>query len=150
MLYFFILVNWDSPRINTAGSPAGIMDWKRDSAVAKCYDLLFANNYKVLVEIVDKVFAEKKYSDLQMAYVIAICTTFLNPRNHQIKCKEALMRRKIKYYLVSFIIFFFYLALFCLKFNNTNFRIKSKINSVLSLMVFMMMKATMMKEMKEI
>jgi hypothetical protein len=106
------------PRINTADSPMEIIKWKNNAAVAKCYNQLFANQYKVLVEIVDKVFGEKKYSNLQMAYVIAICITFLNPKNKQIKCKETLMREKIHYYLVSlfFFLFCFLLTLFCLKF----------------------------------
>jgi hypothetical protein len=50
------------------------MNWKKKPEVRKCYHQLFKNNYKALVKIVDRVFGNKDYSNLQMAYVIAICT----------------------------------------------------------------------------
>ena len=88
--------------MNTSGSAAEIMKWKKSSAVARCFAQLFASNYAALIEIVDKVFGGKDYGNLQMAYVIAICTTLLDPKNNRIKCRENSMKKKIDYYFVSF------------------------------------------------
>jgi hypothetical protein len=96
------------PQINTADSPAEIMNWKKKPEVRKCYHQPFKNNYKALVEIVDRVFGNKDYSNLQMAYIIAIYTTFLNPKNDNIRCKESSMKKKLCYYLVSFYSFFYF------------------------------------------
>lgn len=101
--------------MNTSGSPADIMKWKKKPAVTKCYNQLFTDNFEALMAIFDKVFGPKKYTNLQMAYVIAICTTFLNPKNNRIKCKKNAMKRKIQFYLVSF---YFYFIIINIWFNN--------------------------------
>lgn len=90
------------PRINTTATPSEILKWKKNPAVNRCYNCLFENNHKDFVDIVDKSIGGRKYTDLQMAYVIAICTTFLNPKNTRVKCEGAFMKKKIHYYLVSF------------------------------------------------
>ena len=104
-------------RINITDSPVKIMRWKKNAAVTSCYQKLFANNYKTLVEIVNKVFGDKGYTNLEMTYVISICTTILNLKNNRIKCQESLMKKKIDYYLVSFIVLYL-LLLFFILFNN--------------------------------
>jgi hypothetical protein len=107
---FFYFGESSLPRINTADPPVDILKWKKKPAIAKCYYQLFSNHHKALVEIVDKVFGEKNYSNLQMAYVISICITILNPKNKHIKCQENVMKKKIHYYLVSFIVFFYFVV----------------------------------------
>jgi len=56
----------------------------------------------VLTHIIQKVFLDKNdYSNAELAYVVAICTTMLNPKHDTIVLKKDVMMRKVKYYLVG-------------------------------------------------
>jgi len=65
------------------------------------------NDNSTLSCILEKVFPtgnipEAQISEAQIAFVIAICTTVLDPRNEDINAKESIMRSKIDHYLVDF------------------------------------------------
>ena len=60
------------------------------------------NSTSNMTRIIEKVFSEKKYSKVEMAYVIAICTTTLNPNRDELQLKESVMKCKVEYYLVGF------------------------------------------------
>ena len=58
----------------------------------------------MLVHIIKKVFSENDYSNTELAYVMAICSTLLNPRNDEIMLKKNIMKWLVKKFLVSFYI----------------------------------------------
>ena len=58
-----------------------------------------------ITRIIEKVFLNKKYSNAEMAYVIAICATMLNPKLDVLQLKEEVMKNKVKHYLVCFLYF---------------------------------------------
>lgn len=95
------------PTINTNSSTTEIANWKKMPKVARCYKMLFEKigdkrSSNGLLCIIQKVFQDKKdYSNTEIAYVIAICTTMLNPKHDAIKLKKEIMMRKAKYYLVG-------------------------------------------------
>ena len=98
------------PSIKTNAGPSEISIWKRKPEVKNCFDNLF-EKVKVdddmspsnITQIIEKVFSEKKYSKVEMAYVVAICTTMLDPNNDELQLKEEVMKRKVKSYLVRFL-----------------------------------------------
>lgn len=97
------------PAIKTNAGPSEISAWKGKPEVKNCFDNLF-EKVKVdddkspsnMTRIIEKVFSEKKYSKVEMAYVIAICTTTLNPNRDELQLKESVMKCKVEYYLVGF------------------------------------------------
>lgn len=97
------------PQIKTSNSPLEISAWKNRKEVKNCYLSLFKkknndDNSIMLSRIIHKVFPEKEdLPNVQIAYVIAICTTMLNPKNERIQLSESEMKRKVTHYLVSFI-----------------------------------------------
>src|SRR6266480_2783358 len=52
--------------------------------------------------ILQKVFLNSDAFNIQVAFAIAVCTTFLNPKYKYINAKESTMRQKVKHYVVSF------------------------------------------------
>ena len=58
----------------------------------------------VLIRIISKVLS-KGYSNVEIAFVVAICVNILNPKYGKLKLNSKPMKRKVKYYLVSFITF---------------------------------------------
>lgn len=99
------------PSINSNAGPAEISGWKQLPEVAICFDQLFARMDEnddesplTMTRIIEKVFFGKKYSNAEMAYVVAICTTMLNPELDVLQLKEKIMKSKVKHYLVGFCI----------------------------------------------
>lgn len=94
------------PPINTNAQPSEILKWKRKPEVANCYKNLFEkmdNNEDsplTLTRIIQRVF-KKDYSDVEMAFVVVICVSILNPKYGKLKLATKTMKRKIKSYLVS-------------------------------------------------
>ena len=102
--------------INTNARPAEISFWKKRRKVEDCYKSLFKkinsnqqNLPLMLVHIIKKVFSENDYSNTELAYVMAICSTLLNPRNDEIMLKKNIMKRLVKKFLASFYIILKYL-----------------------------------------
>ena len=98
------------PTINTNASSAEISKWKKTPEVATCYKKLFertdSNNDEsplLLTLIVQKVF-KKKVSAMETVFVTVVCIDTLNPKYTKLKLSSKSMKRKVKYYLVSFII----------------------------------------------
>ena len=60
------------------------------------------NDNSTLSCILEKIFPTGNIPEAQIAFVIAICTTVLDPRNEDINAKESIMRSKINHYLVDF------------------------------------------------
>ena len=56
------------------------------------------------MNIIEKVFLEKEYSNIEFAYIIVICKTILDPKHDSLQLKESMMKRKVKRYLVGFVI----------------------------------------------
>ena len=95
--------------INTNARPEEISEWKRRREVEECYRNLFkkVNPNKddsplMLTHIVNKIFPKKDYSDAELAYVMAICSTVLNPKSNEIMCRKDTTKKRVKKYLVSF------------------------------------------------
>ena len=94
------------PPINTHATPIEIVKWKKKEKVIDCYRKLFLPMDKdsetwVLTRIVEKVLP-KKAPLVQIAYVIAVCTTMLNPKFEKIKLVKPPMKKKVAFYYVSF------------------------------------------------
>ena len=58
----------------------------------------------VLTKIIEKIFPEKENSvpNVQLAFVIMVCVTILNPKHASIRLDKVVLKDKVKYYLVSF------------------------------------------------
>jgi hypothetical protein len=96
------------PLIKTTDYPSDIITWKEKKTVAECYEKLFqpANSDTdkcILQKIIEKIYpTEDDPPKVQVAFVIAVCTTILNPRNKRIQLNERIMKSKVAHYLVSF------------------------------------------------
>ena len=60
------------------------------------------DNNSALSCILQKVFPNSDASNIQIAFAIAVCTTFLNPKYKYINAEESTMRQKVKHYVVGF------------------------------------------------
>lgn len=95
------------PLINSNASPSEITNWKKRPEVSKCYEKLFKhmNNNNdsplVITRILEKAFLGKEYSNSEFAYAIAICKILLNPKHDVLQMKQAILKSKVKYYLVG-------------------------------------------------
>jgi hypothetical protein len=102
------------PVIKTNAPPSDVVEWKRNPQVASCYKKLFEpmeNDSSPLSCILTKIFPDGGGPEIQIAFVIAICTTLLNPQNENICAKENIMKLQIDHYKVSlcdFILVFIY------------------------------------------
>lgn len=98
------------PPINSNAKPLEISNWKKSLEVSNCYEMLFKkidDNEKsplVLTRIIQKVLRTKEYSNVQMAFVIVICLSILNPKYGKLKLAANAMKRRVKFYLVKFCI----------------------------------------------
>jgi hypothetical protein len=98
------------PPIKTNSGPSEITNWKKSPEVASCYKNLFkkmnddTNSPRVISRIIERVFLEKEYSNTEFVYVVAICKTILDPKHDSLQLKESTMKRKVKRYLVGFVI----------------------------------------------
>lgn len=94
------------PRIHSNASPIDIAEWKQSREVASCYKKLFERVNEDeplhLSKIIKKVTGKKSPTNVETAYIIAICTTILDPKTSTLMLKESVMKRKVKYYLVGF------------------------------------------------
>ena len=94
--------------IKTTNYPLDIITWKEKRTVAECYEKLFkpasSDTEKcILQKIIEKIYpTEDDPPKVQVAFVIAVCTTILNPRNKKIQLNERMMKSKVAHYLVSF------------------------------------------------
>ena len=61
-------------------------------------------NDLVLAKIIERIFPEKEDSvpNVQLAFVIAVCVTILNPKHASIRLNKVALKDKVEYYLVSF------------------------------------------------
>jgi len=124
---FSIFGEKNLPSIKSNASPTDILAWKRKSEIATCYGNLFKpmdnDDNSALSCILQKVFPN---SDAQIAFAIAICTTFLNPKYKYINAKESTMRQKVKHYVVGFRNFVLNCNIFLL-FTNLLITLKNKL-----------------------
>jgi hypothetical protein len=90
------------PPINTNSKPSEITEWKAKPEVKTCYQELFTqmDDKLVLTRIAQKVL-KKNYSKVEMAFVVAICVTILNPKIGKLKLSNRMMKRRMEFYLVS-------------------------------------------------
>ena len=89
---FSIFGEKNLPSIKSNASPTDILAWKRKSEIATCYRNLFKpidnDDNSALSCILQKVFPNSDASNIQIAFAIAVCTTFLNPKYKYIKHKR--------------------------------------------------------------
>jgi hypothetical protein len=96
------------PAIKTSATPVEIARWKKTQEVSSCYKKLFlpsgSGDGLVLAKIIEKIFPEKEDSvpNIQLAFVIAVCVTILNPKHASIRLDNVALKDKVEYYLVSF------------------------------------------------
>ena len=97
------------PAIKTSATPAEIARWKKTKETSSCYKKLFnlsgdEKSDLVLTKVIEKIFPEKEDSvpNVQLAFVIAICITILNPKHTSIRLDKVVLKDKVEYYLVSF------------------------------------------------
>jgi hypothetical protein len=118
------------PSIKSNASPSDILVWKRKSEIATCYGNLFKpmdnDDNLTLSCILQKVFPNSDTSNIQIAFAIAVCTTFLNPKYKYINAKESTMRQKVKHYVVGFRNFVLNCNIFLL-FTNLLITLKNKL-----------------------
>ncbi|GET59701.1 hypothetical protein GLOIN_2v1834793 [Rhizophagus irregularis DAOM 181602=DAOM 197198] len=93
------------PPINTNAGPSEIAKWKRNPEVKSCFEGLFKkmnpkdkNSSIVLTSVIDKVL-QNGHSNAELAYVLAICSTILNPNHDEIILKKNIMKQKVKKFL---------------------------------------------------
>jgi len=82
--------------------------------------------------ILQKVFTNSDASNIQIAFAIAVCTTFLNPKYKYINAKESTMKRKVIHYVVGFHNFVLNCNIFLL-FTNLLITLKNKLENSESL-----------------
>ncbi|CAB4438384.1 unnamed protein product [Rhizophagus irregularis] len=93
------------PPINTNAGPSEIAKWKRKPKVRDCFEGLFKkmnpkdkNSSIVLASVIDRAL-QNGHSNAELAYVLAICSTILNPNHDEIMCKKNIMKQKVKKFL---------------------------------------------------
>jgi len=98
------------PSIKINASPLEISNWKKSPEVNASYKKLFKrmndnNNLPLTISfIIERVFLKKEYTNVELAYVVAVCKTILNPNNDLLQLNESIMTNKINHYLVGFVI----------------------------------------------
>ena len=92
------------PPINTNVLSAKIVEWKKDPAVALCYNKLFnqEGSLGVLTQILEKVFSDEYPPSLHIAFVTATLSVLLDPTSNTIQTNENTMKDKINFYMVNF------------------------------------------------
>ncbi|GET54881.1 hypothetical protein GLOIN_2v1880888 [Rhizophagus irregularis DAOM 181602=DAOM 197198] len=56
------------------------------------------NSSIVLASVIDRAL-QNDHSNAELAYVLAICSTILNPNHDEIRCKKNIMKQKVKKFL---------------------------------------------------
>jgi hypothetical protein len=94
------------PMIKSTDPPSEIANWKEKEEVSDCYERLFKSmkdtDKLVLDRIIEKVLPSKEKPKVQVALVIAVCTTMLNLNCKKIQLDEKVMKSKVAHFLVSF------------------------------------------------
>ena len=95
------------PSINTNASPKDIINWKEKPEVAECFKNLFEKVTKeeeapLLLTYIISTVLDDDYSNIEMAYVVVVCISLLNPNCRKIKLSSKEMKHKVNVYLVSF------------------------------------------------
>lgn len=96
------------PSIKSNAGTSEVYAWKRSQNVIECYKKLFEklndepDSPRTITFIVEKVFSGKQYTNAELAFVVAICKTLLDPKHDSLQLKEVMMKKKVNYYLVSF------------------------------------------------
>jgi len=93
------------PPINTHAKPAEIYKWKNSGRVRRCHMLLFRpimdGEATYMDCILKKVCGSNRAAQIQAAYAIGICETFLDPKIEHIQMSETIMKKKTQKNLVS-------------------------------------------------
>ena len=84
-----------------------IQSWKRSDKVKKYYTKLFSPMKKgqpttYITHILAKIWGSKNVSLINIAYAIAICKTFLNPKIEYIQILETVINLKFNNILINF------------------------------------------------
>src|SRR5271154_2446460 len=90
------------PPIKNNSTPSEISEWKNNDQVVKCYKNLFKPINKntdqlVMTRILEKVFPQKLPPNVQVAYVIAVCTTILSLQYEKIMVDKKMIKSKMEY-----------------------------------------------------
>src|SRR5947208_2293496 len=127
---FLIFSEKNLPSIKSNASPSNILAWKCKSEIVTYYRNHFKpmnnDNNLTLSCILQKVFLNSNAPNIQIAFAIAIYTTFLNPKYKYINAKESTMRQKLKHYVVGFRNFVLNCNIFLL-FTNLLITLKNKL-----------------------
>ena len=104
---FQIFGEKELPMIKSTYSPSEIANWKNTKGVADCYKKLFqsmdSTDKLVLDRIIEKVLPfEENQPLVQVALIVAVCTTILNLKYERIQLGEKIMKNKVAHFLVSF------------------------------------------------
>ncbi|POG58299.1 hypothetical protein GLOIN_2v1885941 [Rhizophagus irregularis DAOM 181602=DAOM 197198] len=101
----FSIFGFRLPPINTNAGPSEVAKWKRKPEVKDCFEGLFKkmnpkdkNSSIVLASVIDRAL-QNDHSNAELAYVLAICSTILNPNYAEIMCKKNIMKQKVKKFL---------------------------------------------------
>ena len=100
-----------TPPIKNNSISSEILDWKKNQQVAECYKNLFElinddSDQLVMSRIIEKVFPWGRLPpNVQVAYVIAVCTTMLSSRYEKIMVNKKTIKSKMARYLVGFLIY---------------------------------------------
>ncbi|CAB5373650.1 unnamed protein product [Rhizophagus irregularis] len=93
------------PPINTNARLSEVAKWKKKPKVKDCFEGLFKkmnpkdkNSSIVLASIIDRAL-QNDHSNAELAYVLAIYSTILNPNHDEIMCKKNIMKQKVKKFL---------------------------------------------------
>jgi hypothetical protein len=99
------------PPIKNNSTPSEILDWKKNQQVAECYKNLFEpinddSDQLVMSRIIEKIFLRGRLPpNVQIAYVIAVCTTMLSSQYEKIMVNKKMIKSKMARYLVGFLIY---------------------------------------------
>ena len=101
--------------INNKASPEAVIRQKDLEKTKACYKKLF-NEFEVdsdqtyMTQILEKIWPSGNTSQEKIAYAIAVCQTFLNPKNKTITMSDTVVKKLIAKNLVS--IYFYILIIF--------------------------------------
>ena len=101
--------------INNKASPEAVIRWKDSEKTKACYKKLFDefeedSDQTYMTQILEKIWPSGNTSQEKIAYAIAVCQTFLNPKNKTITMSDTVIKKLIAKNLVS--IYFYILIKF--------------------------------------
>ena len=99
------------PHINVKAAPSKIKTWKELRAVKECYEKLHSKvtdddetdeEETWCGKIISQMWEDaSKVPDEQIAFVVTLCESFLNPNNEDIKNDSKYLQKRLKRNLVS-------------------------------------------------